>query len=91
MVDAEISELAEQIAEVDDLLKTHKGFGAWGIGSKQRLMYASMLVMQQYTSKVSSLEAAALNSVVAIIIAEEVAMLAAITATTVAASTTAGQ
>lgn len=90
LVDAEISELAEQIAEVDDLLKTHKGFGAWGIGSKQRLMYASMLVMQQYTSKVSTVEAAALSGVVAIIIAEEVAMLAAITASTVAATTTSG-
>lgn len=87
LADAEEAELVEQIAEADDYLKTQKGFGALGIGSAQRLMYASMLVMQQYTSKVNTIEAAALNGIVAIIIAQEAALIAAITASTVAATT----
>lgn len=81
--DVEVTELVEQIAEADDYLKTQKGFGAFGIGGAQRLMYASMLVLQQYTSKVNTIEAAALNGIVAIIIAEEAALLAAITAAVV--------
>lgn len=82
--DADVSELVEQIAEADDYLKTKKGFGALGIGSAQRLMYASMLVMQQYTAKVNTIEAAALTGVVGLIIAQEAALIGAITATTVA-------
>lgn len=89
LADVEVAELVEQIVEVDDYLKTQKGFGALGIGGEQRLMYASMLVMQQHTSKVNTIEAAALNGIVAIIIAQEAALIAAITASTVA--TTANQ
>lgn len=84
LADVEVSELVEQIADADDYLKTQKGFGALGIGGAQRLMYASMLVMQQYTSKVNTIEAAALSGIVAIIIAQEAALIAAITASTVA-------
>lgn len=87
LADAPVSELVEQIAEADDYLKTKKGFGALGLGGAQRLMYASMLVMQQYTSKVSTIEAAALSGIVAIIIAQEAALIAAITASTVATTT----
>lgn len=83
LVDAPVSELVEQIVEIDDYLKTQKGFGAMGIGSAQRLMYASMLVMQQYTAKLNNIEAVALTGVVAIIIAQEAALIAAITASTV--------
>lgn len=87
LADVEVSELVEQIVELDDYLKTQKGFGALGIGGAQRLMYASMLVLQQYTSKVKDLEATALNGVVAIIIAQEAAMLAAITTTMLVTTT----
>lgn len=82
--DVEVNELVEQIDEVDDYLKTQKGFGALGIGGAQRLMYASMLVMQQYTTKENAMEASALTGIVAIIIAQEAALIAAITASTVA-------
>lgn len=84
--DADVSELVEQIAEVDDYLKTQKGFGALGIGSAQRLMYASMLVLQQYTSKINTIEAVALTGVVSIIIAEEAALIAAMTASMITTS-----
>lgn len=83
LTDVDVRELVEQIAETDDYLKEQKGFGALGIGSEQRLMYASMLVMQQYTAKLNTLEAATLTGVVGLIIAQEVALIAAITATTI--------
>ena len=89
LADAEISELVEQIAETDDYLKTQKGFGAFGIGNAQRLMYASMLVMQQYTSKINNtIAAAALSGIVAIIIAQQAALIAAISASSTVTITT---
>ncbi len=83
MTDVPVSELVEQIAEADDYLKSHKGFGTMGIGGPQRLMYASMLVMQQYVPKLDTMEAATLSGIVALIISQEAALIAAITAATV--------
>lgn len=86
LLDTDIHTLATDIMEVDDFLKGQKGFGMLGIGSKQRLMYAGMLTMQEYMPETQTMQMAALNGVVALIIAEQTAMIAAIMAANAAAA-----
>lgn len=89
MLDVDKEQIVSDILEVDAYLKEQKGFGFWGIGEKQRLMYASALVMNYYTSGGEKMETAMLTSSIAVMIAEEMAMLAAITAANAAAASAA--
>ncbi len=87
MMDADKETLLEEIIEVDEYLKGQKGFGFWGIDTHQRLMYATMLVMDQYDVKSTQIQVSMVSSVIGTIIAEYMAILAvtvAVTATTVA-------
>lgn len=67
------------IIEVDDYLKQQKGFGVFGVDSHQRLMYATMLVMNQYEQDDSNVQMSMLNNAIATIIAEYTAMLTTLT------------
>ena len=67
------------IIEVDDYLKQQKGFGVFGVDSHQRLMYATMLVMNQYEQDDSNVQMTMLNNAIATIIAEYTAMLTTLT------------
>lgn len=86
MIDVDKESLVVEIIEVDEFLKTQKGFGFWGIGEKQRLLYAASLVMNQYGSEKNSTQVTVISSTVTAIIAQYTAMLAAVTAATVASS-----
>lgn len=87
LVDVSVDVLAREIAEVDDYLSTQKGFGVFGVGSRQRLMYAGMLVMGDYVKEAcGTMEVSAVSGVISVIIAEQAAMCAAVAATTAAAS-----
>lgn len=93
-------ELVREIKEADEWLSRQKGFGIFGsVTRKQRLMYAGMLVQQSaadvqvqtaigQSTADTALQAAALQSTIAVIIAQETAMLAAIAASTAAATST---
>lgn len=83
---ASIDALTHDMIEVDDYLKTQKGFGAFGIGAKQRLMYAGMLVMCDAIPVAQTMEVAALNGVVALVIAQQAAICAAMAASSAAAA-----
>ncbi len=75
-----ITELVEEMIEVDTWLSKQKGFGFFsGVTNKQRLMYAGMLVGYQEDND-KMLQTATLNSTVSIIIAQQAAMMAAIAA-----------
>lgn len=76
MLDLSPTVIAKEIADVDDFLKQQKGFGALGTGSTQRLMYASLLVMDNYMPESSIMQNTVLGSTLAIIIAEQIAMIA---------------
>lgn len=78
--------LTQDMIDVDDYLKTQKGFGAFGIGAKQRLMYAGMLVMCDMVPAAQTMKVAALNGVVALVIAQQAAICAAIAASSAAAA-----
>lgn len=72
----DVGVLAENIIEVDDFLKSRKGFKGFGIGSRQRLMHAGMLTMLDYTPDVRTVQTAALSGVVSLVIAQQVAIYA---------------
>jgi len=80
-------EILDAIIEVDAYLKQQKGFGAFSVDSHQRLMYATMLVMNQYEQDNSNMQMSVLNNVVATIIAEYTAMLVTITVVMLTTST----
>lgn len=90
LADGEISELASEIAQVNSYLKSKRGFGNFGTPSRQRLMFAGMLVMNEYVEKDTSgqdaMKVTALNGVISIIIAQQAATCAAIAAAAASSS-----
>lgn len=80
-------EMLDTIIEVDAYLKQQKGFGVFSVDSYQRLMYATMLVINQYDQGDSNMQMSMLNNVIAAIIAEYTAMLATMTVVMVASTT----
>ncbi len=75
-IDIDKDALVEEIIEVEGYLKNAKGFGSWSMDSKQRMMFAAMLVGEVYSADSSLSSYSAINSSVAVIIAEEVALMA---------------
>ena len=86
MLDIDEDTLINEIIEVDEYLKNVRGFGPFGIGAKQRLMYAGMLVSSFYLNEITTMQAAAVSGVISIVIANEVAMMAAMAAASAAAA-----
>ncbi len=84
---AGIETLAQEIIAADNYLKTQKGFGGFGVGARQRLMYAGMLVMCDTMPDAQTMEIAALNGVVALVIAQQAAICAAVAASAAASNT----
>lgn len=80
--------LVEELVEVDGFLSGQKGFGVWGIGKKQRLMYAGMLLASSYIGQESSpvMTTAAISSTISLMAAQQAAMCAAVAASAAAAS-----
>ena len=90
-LDVDRDALVEEIIETAAYLKSNRGFGSWSLGTKQRLMFAAMLVGNAYDRSAHFLENSTINSTIAAIIAEEVALMVVImsmsTTTTVATAT----
>lgn len=86
MSDADVITLAQDIIEVDDYLRSQKGFGSFGIGAKQRLMYAGILTMCDYMPELQPMKTAALNGVVSLVIAQQAALCASAAAASAAAA-----
>ena len=77
LADAPIETLVQEIGEVDAFLKTQKGYGLLSTSAQQRAMQAAMIVSDQYAPRDQAYNAA-MTSVVAMIIATEMAIFAAI-------------
>lgn len=86
-IDVSPTELAKEIAEADEYLKTRKGFGAWGTGSSARLMYAAMLVVNSHSSGKNGMDAALVSAALSVVIATQVAIVGAIAASSAASAT----
>lgn len=86
LLDTNTETIGNSMIDAGNFLETQKGFGLFGIGSKQRLMYAGILTMGEYMPETSAAQTAALNSIISIVIAQQVAMAAAVAASASAAS-----
>lgn len=79
-LDIDKDELVELVIEVAEDMKQNKGFGAFMLSDRERLMFAAMLVMQDLTDNSDLLydyavSGVVINNTVAMIVAEEVAAL----------------
>ncbi|MDL2237813.1 DUF4003 domain-containing protein [Christensenellaceae bacterium OttesenSCG-928-K19] len=74
------------VMAVSDYLKTQKGFGALGLGRAQRILYASALTVQETVGMDETLSATLTTTVANILIAIEIALIAAISASSAAAA-----
>lgn len=88
LLPAETEEIMRDIMEVDDFLAEQKGYGFFGLGKKERLMHAGMLVTSDYigTGERPVMQTAALGGTVSLIAAQQTAMCAAIAASSAAAA-----
>lgn len=87
----DLNAVMEDIMAVDDFLAEQKGYGLLGLGRKQRLMHAGMLVANEFISESNSavMKSAAIGGTVSLIAAQQAAICAAIAASSIAASTSA--
>jgi len=89
MLDANTEELVGKIIEVDSWLAEQKGFGFFGsFTKKQRLMLAAMMVQRDYIQS-DTMQTAAINGTIALLIAQQVAICVA-AASAAAASASSG-
>lgn len=88
LLPVELSCVMEDIIEVDDFLARQKGYGIIGLGRKQRLMHAGMLVSSDYIGESGNLtmNSAAIGGTISLIAAQQAAVCAAIAASSVAAN-----
>lgn len=87
MLLADQQRVITDIVEVDGFLSTQKGYGFFGVGSRQRLMHAGMLVASDYIGQDSTaMQSAAVGATISLIAAEQAAMCAAVAAAAAASS-----
>ena len=77
------------VVEVDAFLSGQKGYGLLGLGRKQRLMHAGMIVTSDYVGQSDAMHTAAVGATISLIAAQQAAMCAAIAASSMAAASSA--
>ena len=80
--------LADEVEEVNNYLEGRKGFGSWSVAAKERIMFSIALVCDDYMedSKHSTMEMSLANNVTGILLAQQMAVMAAATGSMAAAS-----
>lgn len=88
LLPVELSRVMEDMMEADDFLAGQKGYSILGLGRKQRLMHAGMLVSSDYIgdSGNQTMHSAAIGGTISLIAAQQAAMCAAIAASSAAAA-----
>lgn len=84
-----VVKIIEDIKEVDAFLEKQSGYGFLGLGKKQRLMHAAMIISSDYLEnrEHSLMNSTAISGTVAMIAAQQAAMCAVIASTCAATST----
>ena len=80
MLKADPDALVRDMMDVDAFLERQKGYGFFWIDRKTRLMHAAMITSDEYVPR-GNVDTAALSGTVAMIIAQQMAVCAAIAAT----------
>lgn len=76
MTNVPIKEIVQEMIEIDDWLSKQKGFGLWSnVTQKQRLLYAGMLA-QKDCIRADAVQTTAINSAVAMILAQQIVFCA---------------
>ena len=83
MVPADRRELIQDVLDVDTYLSQKKGYGIFGIGKKQRLMHAAMIVTMEYMGRDTAAPASD-HKMLALVAAQQAALCAAIASATTA-------
>ena len=73
------NKLADEILEVNEYLKDKKGFGNWSLTNAQRVMFALSIVCDDYLTdaRKSTMEMALVNNITGILLAQQMATMAA--------------
>lgn len=88
LLNEDVVKLAEEIAETNEYIKSKKNFSSWYITNQERVMYATALVCDDYLTdaKTNTMELALVNNIAGILLAQQMATMAAATAGAAAAS-----
>lgn len=79
--------IANEIHDVSELLKKHKGFGNMALGKEHRAMFAALLVAEEYSGDKRSIQTTSIGSSIALAIAEEIVIMILMSSTIVASTT----
>ena len=80
-MDVDLPTVTAEICEVDQFLSGQKGYGFFGSGKGVRAMHAAMIVSDQYARR-DQVDTAAMAGTLAMIIAQQMAMIAVMASTT---------
>lgn len=86
LTDADPQIITENIIEVDEYLKDHRGLGNFVLGATERRMFAAQLVLSQYHQATPIAGDSLLSNALAVTIATEVSMAACTSACVAAAN-----
>lgn len=75
ITEGDLSQMVDDILEVDKYLEQQKGYGGFGIDKKTRLLHAVMLVAADYSDSINA-STAAVTATLAMIAAQQAAMCA---------------
>ena len=67
--------IAQEIHDASELLKKHKGFGNMALGKEHRAMFAALLVAEEYSENIGSVNTSVIGSSLAVAIAEEIVIM----------------
>lgn len=88
MLPAEIDVIAKDVLDADEYLSAQRGYGIFGLTSKQRLMHAGMIAASDYIGggSAAAMQSAAVSSAISLIAAQQAAICAVIAASTAASA-----
>lgn len=88
LLPVDLSVIVEDLIEVDTFLAGQKGYGLLGIGRKQRLMHAGLIVTSDHVGQSDNLVmgSAAIGGTISLIAAQQAAICAAVVACNMAAA-----
>ena len=91
LLPADRRNVIEDLTETDRFLADGKGYGLLGVGKKQRLMHAAMLVTSDYLGRDGNMvmNSAAAGSVISLVAAQQAALCAAVAASGAAVNSSA--